>query len=86
MRPRQVHVRIDALVLRGVEPGRRDGLLAGFRAELARLLARAACGQAFEQGRSTPVRRLGELQVTPAEPADRVGRRAAARVAEGIGR
>jgi hypothetical protein len=86
MRPRQVRVRIDALVLRGMDPGRRDGFVAGFRAELERLLARAAAGAAFAHERSTPARRLGNLHVTQSEPADRMGRRAAARVAEGIRR
>jgi hypothetical protein len=86
MRPRRVRVEIGALVLRGFDPAQRDGIAAGLRAELERLLTERAAGDGFAEGRSTSVLRLGGLRVSTGGSPHVVGRLVAASVARSLGR
>ncbi|MGH6846877.1 MAG: hypothetical protein ACREC0_05420 [Methylocella sp.] len=56
----KLHVTIDRLVLHGFAPGQRDAVVAGFRGELARLLAVDGAGAAFGDSRA-----VNALKVAP---------------------
>jgi hypothetical protein len=77
----QLQLTIDRLVLHGFAPEQRDGVVAGFRAELGRALAAQAAG--FGASRSTPV-----LRVSPrrADGSAGVGEAAARQLLQGLRR
>ena len=56
-----IHVHIDRLVLRGIDPSDRYALVAGLKMELARVLADPATQSTVTKSRRTPVMRLGRL-------------------------
>lgn len=56
-----IHVHIDRLVLRGIDPSDRNALANGLKSELARVLADPATQSAMSKSRRTPVMRLGKM-------------------------
>ena len=56
-----IHVHIDRLVLRGIDPSDRHALVAELKSELARVLAESATQGAIAKSRRTPVMRLGKM-------------------------
>ncbi len=56
-----IHVHIDRLVLRGIDPADRNALVAGLKTELARVLADPGTQRAMVKSRRTPVLRLGKM-------------------------
>jgi hypothetical protein len=58
-----IHVRIDRIVLSGIDPGNRRELIEGLREELTRTLADPSLRAARSQ--RTPVMRLGGLPLAP---------------------
>lgn len=58
-----IHVHIDRVVLRGIDPSDRHALVAGLKTELARVLADPALQGGMTQSRRTPVMRLGKMPV-----------------------
>lgn len=60
-----IHVNIDRLVLRGIDPANRQALVAGLRSELARILADPSTRTNISQSRRTPVLRLGSMALAP---------------------
>lgn len=61
----QVHLHIDRIVLRGVDPANRQALVHGLQQELARVLADPAARAALTRSQRTPVLRLGRITMTP---------------------
>jgi hypothetical protein len=61
----RVTVKIDRLVLRGVDAANRDALVRGLAAELERVLADPAMRAALVRSNSTPVLRLAALRMEP---------------------
>ena len=81
---RGTHLTIDRLVLHGFTPAQRDAVVAGFRAELARLLAAGdpGLGGHFGDSRAAP-----ELSVAPRRNGGSgVGEAAARQLAQGLRR
>ena len=56
-----IHVYIDRVVLRGIDPSDRHALVSGLKTELARVLADPATQGAMTKPRRTPVMRLGRM-------------------------
>ena len=56
-----IHVHIDRVVLRGIDPADRHALVAGLKTELARVLADPVIQGGMTQSRRTPVMRLGKM-------------------------
>ena len=56
-----IHVHIDRLVLRGIDPSDRHALASELKTELARVLADPATQGAMTKSRRTPVLRLGKM-------------------------
>jgi hypothetical protein len=59
----RIHVNIERIVLRGIDPADRQALVNGLNTELARMLADPAARAAIAQSRRTPVLRLGKLSM-----------------------
>jgi hypothetical protein len=74
----RIEVKIDRVVLRGLDAADRHSLVDGLKTELARTLADPATGVKSAGSRRTPVLRLGRM---PLEP----GRGGAAKLGGGIG-
>ncbi|HEY2515833.1 MAG TPA: hypothetical protein VGI39_33415 [Polyangiaceae bacterium] len=79
----RVHVTIDRLVLHGVDPADKDGLVNGMKAELARLLGDAGSEADWGGSRRTPVVRLEQM---PLEPGPAGARTFGQGIARGIGK
>jgi hypothetical protein len=62
---RVIHVNIDRVVLRGIDPAERHALVTSLQSELARVLADPATRAAVSRSRRTPVLRLGRLPLDP---------------------
>jgi hypothetical protein len=60
-----VTLRIDRLVLRGIDPADKHALADGLKTELARLLADPSMRAAMMRSRRTPVLRLGRVAMEP---------------------
>jgi hypothetical protein len=60
-----IHVHIDRIVLRGVDPADRDALVSGLKSELARVLAHPEAAASYAVTRRTPVMRLGQIAMEP---------------------
>ncbi len=60
-----IHVTIDRLVLRGVEPADRPYLIAALQSELGRVLSRPETRLVWAHSRQTPVLRLNNIPFTP---------------------
>ena len=56
-----IHVHIDRIVLRGIDPSDRHALVSGLKTELARVLADPATQSGMGKSRRTPVMRLGAM-------------------------
>jgi hypothetical protein len=78
-----IHVTIDRLVLRGLDPAGREAFVHGLRSELAQQLANPAIRAACCQSRRTPVLKLGMMAI---EPGNGATRRLGQGVARAIGR
>jgi hypothetical protein len=78
-----IHVHIDRVVLRGIDPSDRHALVSGLKSELARVLAESATQGAISKSRRTPVMRLGEL---PMEPGIGGARKLGSGIARAIGK
>ncbi len=57
----RIHVTIDRLVLRGLDPAERSAFAEGLRTELARILADPATRAEWSHARRLPVLRLGKV-------------------------
>jgi hypothetical protein len=57
----RVHITIDRIVLRGIDPSDRQAIVSGMKTELARILTDPAMRAGMTQSRRTPVLRLGRL-------------------------
>ena len=77
----RVRIHVDTITLRGFAMDQREGLIAGFRAELERLLARAAVHGGLTQGYSKAAIDGGRLHLEPGTPPVAIGRAAAGRIA-----
>jgi hypothetical protein len=84
---RRIDVTIDRVVLRGLEPADRHGLVEGLKRELARALARPAAGSAPLASRRTPLLRAAPMAMEPGPAgARRLGGGIANAIAKGIRR
>jgi hypothetical protein len=83
----RVDVSIDRLVLRGIEPADRDGLVEGLKRELARAFTRPQTAATPLVSGETPVLRAGPMTFTPGPAgARRLGGGIANAIAKGIKR
>ena len=80
---RNVEVRIDRLVLRGVDAGNRNALASGLKRELERVLADPAVRAALAYSRRTPILRLDAMHM---QSGVRGARRLGGSIARGIGK
>ena len=78
-----IHLNIDRIVLRGIDPADRNALSNGLKTELARLLADPTARAAMTRSRRTPVLRLGTMPLTPGITG---ARKLGIQVANGIGK
>ena len=84
-----IHVNIDKVVLRGIDPANRPALIAGLRTELSRILADPGTRAAWPQNqtRRTPVLRLGKMSLAPGTAgARKLGTGIARAIGKGISR
>lgn len=83
----RIDVTIDRVVLRGLEPADRHGLVDGLKRELTRALARPAAGSTPLASRRTPVLRAGPMTIEPGPAGARgLGGGIAHAIAKGVGR
>ena len=83
----QIHLHIDRIVLRGIDPADREVLLQSLQSELARVLAEPAAQAALARSRRTPVLRLGKMLMTPGPAgARKLGSGIARAIGKGISR
>jgi len=61
----RIEVKIDRVVLRGVDPADQHALVNGFKNELSGLLADPATGIRSARSQRTPVLRVGRLSMDP---------------------
>jgi hypothetical protein len=61
----RVHVTIDELALKGLEPLQRQALVEGLRAELSRVLKDPAGRRVWARAHRTPVIKLGPMTLEP---------------------
>ena len=80
---RNVEVRIDRLVLRGVDAANRNALVSGLKKELERVLADPAVREELSHSRRTSVLRLGAIHM---EPGVGGARRLGVSIAHGMGK
>jgi hypothetical protein len=57
----RIHVTIDRIVLRGIDPADRQALVNSLKAELSRMLADPATRATLPNSRRTPAMRLGRM-------------------------
>lgn len=82
-----VHVTIDRIVLRGIDPSDRQAIVSGMKAELARILADPVTRAAVSQSRRTPVLRLGKMPLAQGSAgARKLGSGIARAIGKGISR
>jgi hypothetical protein len=79
----RVHVTIDELVLKGLEPVARKALVEGLQKELAQLLSDPAARKEWAHAHRTPVLRLGQM---PLEAGASGGRIFGKQMARAVGR
>lgn len=83
----RIDVTIDRVVLRGLEPADRHGVVDGLKRELARALVEPAIGSAPLVSQRTPVLRAGAMAMEPGPAgARRLGGGIAHAIAKGIRR
>ncbi len=80
---RTIHVNIDRLVLKGIDPADREALVGGLQSTLDRVLAEPATRAALSNSRRTPVITVTGL---PLEPGVAGARRLGSSIARAIGR
>jgi hypothetical protein len=74
----RIHVRIDRLVLRGIDASDRLHLVSAMHAELGRILGDREARRQWAQSGRTPVLRLGTIPFTPGASGSRaLGRKIA---------
>jgi hypothetical protein len=61
----KIHVTIDRLVLRGLDPAARHAFIAGLKTELTRTLTDPTTRAEWAKSRRTPVLRLGRVALDP---------------------
>jgi hypothetical protein len=61
----KIHVTIDRLVLRGLDPAARHAFVTGLKTELTRTLADPTQRADWANSRRTPVLRLGRVALDP---------------------
>jgi len=80
-----IHVTIDRLLLRGLDPAGQEAFVHGLRSELAQQLASPATRAACWQSRRTPVLKLGTMPMQPGSGGARqLGRGVARAIGRGI--
>jgi hypothetical protein len=80
---KNVEMRIDRLVLRGVDAANRNALVSGLKSELERVLADPVVRAELSSSRRTPVLRLGAMHM---ESGVGGARRLGGSIARGIGK
>lgn len=79
----RIHLTIDKLVLRGLDPAGQRAFVASLRRELESILANLAARSAWARSHRTPVLRMSGIPLEPgASGAGKLG----SQVARGIGR
>ena len=79
----RIHLHIDKLVLRGLDPAARHAFVTSLKSELEGILAERVSRAGWARPHRTPVLRLGRMSLEPGSAgADKLG----AQVARGIGR
>lgn len=76
MKPRDMHIHIEELVLHGFAPGDRARIADGVGRELERLFAERVPRQ-WERSQSIERVRASSIQLAVAEPAERIGEKIA---------
>ena len=61
----RIEVKIDRVVLRGVDPADRHSLVNGLKSELSRILADPASGIKSVRSQRTPVLHVGRMPIDP---------------------
>ncbi len=79
----RIHLTIDRLVLKGLQPGQDKALVESLRAQLAEMLKDRGTRAEWARSHRTPVLKLGRL---PIEAGSSGGRKIGAQIARGIGR
>jgi hypothetical protein len=79
----RIHLRIDRLVLHGLEPGQEKALVESLRHELSQVLSAPASRGEWARSHRTPVLKLGQM---PIDPGNAGARKFGAQLARGIGR
>ena len=84
-----IHVNVDRVVLRGIDPANKQALISGLQTELSRILADPATRAAWPQNssRRTPILRLGKMPLaTGTTGARKLGTGIARAIAKGVAR
>jgi hypothetical protein len=79
----RIHLTIDRLVLKGLQPGQDKALVESLRAQLAEMLKDRRTRAEWARSHRTPVLKLGRL---PLEAGSAGGRKIGAQIARGIAR
>lgn len=79
----RIHLTIDRLVLKGLQPGQEKALVASLRSQLTEMLLDRSTRAEWARSHRTPVLKLGRL---PLEAGGAGGRKIGAQIARGIGR
>lgn len=81
----RIHLTIDELTLKGIEPADRKALLEELHTELSRLLADPTSRSAWARSHRTPVLKLGRVPFEPGPAGGRkLGKQLAAAVHKGL--
>lgn len=84
MRPRNIELHIEELVLHGFAPGDRYRIGAGVEAELARLFAEQGSLPSLAQGGEVAYLDAGAFEAAPGSRAEAIGIQVARAVFEGL--
>ena len=79
----RIHLRIDRLVLNGLQPGQDKVLVETLRTQLSQILSDSACRGEWARSHRTPVLKLGRV---PIEPGASGARKFGMQIAHGIAR
>jgi hypothetical protein len=79
----RIHLTIDRLVLKGLQPGQDKALVESLRAQLTEMLSDRSTRAEWARARRTPVLKLGPV---PMEAGSAGGRKIGAQIARSIGR
>jgi hypothetical protein len=84
---RRIHVHIDRLLLRGIDPADQRAFTASLKAEFVRVLGEAAIRDGMAKSGRTPVMRLDRMSLEPGQAGARtLGAGVAKAIGKGIAR